>query len=59
MISDPIYILAVLGAFVALSEWLVRHTALRHLGTALLVIVITAVAANIGALPPYTDRVPL
>ncbi|MCZ6596067.1 MAG: DUF819 family protein [Planctomycetota bacterium] len=57
--SDPIYILAVLAAFVALSEWLVRRTVLRHLGTALLVIVITAVAANLGAIPPYTDGVPL
>ena len=38
---------------VALSEWLVRRTWLKHLGTALLVIVITAITANTGIIPPY------
>jgi uncharacterized membrane protein len=51
MRTDPLYILAVLCLFVALSEWLVRRTALRHAGTALLVILVTAVAANLGVLP--------
>lgn len=36
---------------VVVSEWLVRRTALRHAGTALLVILITALAANVGILP--------
>ena len=51
MIHNGLFILAGLCIIVALSEWLVRRTALRHLGTALLVIVITAVVANIGLLP--------
>ncbi len=45
------YVLAVLCALVAGSEWLVRRTALRQFGTALLVILVTAVVANVGVLP--------
>lgn len=45
------YILAWLCLIVALSELLVRRTWLRHIGTALLVIVVTAVVANVGLLP--------
>jgi uncharacterized membrane protein len=37
--------------FTAVSEWLVRRTWLRHLGTALLVILVTAVASNLGIVP--------
>lgn len=51
MRTDPLYILAVLSLFIALSELLVRRTPLRHIGTALLVILVTAVAANLGVLP--------
>lgn len=47
----PLYLLAVLCLIVVASEVLVQRTRLRHLGTALLVIVLTAVAANIGAIP--------
>lgn len=46
-----LYILAVLCLIVALSEWLVHRTRLRIVGSALLVIVLTAVVANLGALP--------
>ncbi len=51
MTDNGLYILAGLCLIVASSEWLVRRTALRHFGTALLVIVMTAVVANIGLLP--------
>lgn len=51
MRADAVYILAILCLCVVASEWLVRRTALRHLGTALLVIVVTAVLANTGVLP--------
>jgi len=51
MTRDPLYILAALCLIVVLSEVLVRRTPLRHLGTALLVILVTAVAANLGLLP--------
>lgn len=48
---DPLYILGMLSLVVVISEVLVRRTALRHLGTALVVILVTAVAANVGILP--------
>ena len=59
MITHPLLILAVLGANVAASEWLARHTVLRHLGSALLVIVLTAIVANVGVIPTYSDEVPV
>jgi len=59
MISDSLWILAVLGLNVALSEWLVRRTVLRHVGSALLVIVMTAVVANLGIIPTYSDEIPV
>ena len=41
----------ILCALVTATEWAVRHTAFRHGGTALLVIVAAAIVANIGLLP--------
>ncbi len=55
--SDPVYVLAVLSLAIALSEWLTRTTFLRHLGTALLVIVVVAVATNLGVVPAYSPDV--
>jgi uncharacterized membrane protein len=49
--TNPLYILAILCLVVAVSEWLVRRTFLRHAGTALLGILVTAVIANIGIIP--------
>ncbi|MEQ8763746.1 MAG: DUF819 family protein [Planctomycetota bacterium] len=51
MFDSPLAIVAVLGLNVLISEWLVRRTVLRHFGTALLVIVVTAVCANVGMIP--------
>lgn len=48
---DPIYVAAALCAFTVLAELLVRRTWLRHVGTALLVILVTALAANLGIIP--------
>ncbi len=59
MTRDPIFVLAVLGLCTVLSEWLVRRTFCRHLGTALLVIVITAIVANLGVIPAGGDPIPL
>jgi uncharacterized membrane protein len=59
MTSNSLWILAVLGLNVASSEWLVRRTPLRHVGSALLVIVLTAVVANVGIIPTYSDEVPV
>ena len=55
--ADPLFILSVLALNIALSEWLARRTWLRHLGSALLVIVLTAIAANVGLIPAYSDDV--
>ena len=49
--TNPLYVLTLLCLIVVLTEWLVRKTFLRHFGTALLVIVITAIFANIGIMP--------
>jgi uncharacterized membrane protein len=50
--DDPLYVLAVLGLLLALAEVAVRRTPLRHLGGALLVILLAALAVNLGVLPP-------
>lgn len=59
MLTAPLYILTVLALNVAISEWLVRHTVLRHFGSALLVIVVTAVVANLGLIPTSSNAAPL
>ncbi|GAB5536910.1 MAG: DUF819 family protein [Rubricoccaceae bacterium] len=51
MPTDSLYVAAVLCGLVALSEWLVRTTPARHIGSALLVILLTAVVANLGVIP--------
>ncbi len=55
MLSDPLMVLGVLCACLSVAEWLSRNTWLRHLGTALLVILITAVVANLGLIPTTTS----
>lgn len=50
-LRDPLAIGAVLALIVAASEWLVRHTRLRHAGTALVIILLAAVLANLGVIP--------
>ncbi len=59
MLTSPLFILAVLFINVMLSEWLVRRTFCRHFGTALLVIIVTAVAANVGLIPASSTPVPV
>jgi uncharacterized membrane protein len=56
---DPLFIVAVLASCVVASEWAARRTRLRHLGTALVVIVVTAVVANLGVIPTSSSDVPL
>lgn len=48
---DSLYVLTFLCLIVVATEWLVRKTFFRHFGTALLVIVITALFANMAWLP--------
>jgi uncharacterized membrane protein len=49
--GSPMLVLAVLCGAVALAQWLAQRTWLRHAGAALVVIVIVAVAANVGVMP--------
>jgi uncharacterized membrane protein len=51
MTRDPLYILAVLCLVIAAAEWLARRSGFRHLGAALIVILLGAVAANLGVVP--------
>jgi uncharacterized membrane protein len=53
--KDPLFILAILALNIVISEWLNRHTVLRHLGTTLLVILFTAVVANLGIIPSASE----
>jgi uncharacterized membrane protein len=54
--TAPLFLLGALALLVALSEWLVRRTPLRHLGSALLVIVLASIATNLGLLPSYAEE---
>lgn len=53
MFADPFSIVAVLCFNVVVCELLCRATFLRHVGTALLVIVVTGVEVNLGVVPAY------
>lgn len=44
-------ILVLLSLLIALSEWLARRGVFRHAGSALLVILLGAIAANLGLIP--------
>ena len=59
MFTEPLAVVAVLVALVAAAEWLVRRTWMRHLGVALLVIVLAALAANLGVIPTYGPDTPV
>ncbi len=52
--QDQIFVLGILFLNIVICEWLVDRTILRHLGTATLVIVITAIIANLGIIPSST-----
>jgi uncharacterized membrane protein len=55
MLSSPLFVLTVLCLSVVASEWLVKRTFLKHLGTALVVILFVAVLANVGLLPSASE----
>jgi len=57
--TDPLILLGIMALLVVISEWLVAHTSLRHLGTALLVIVLAALVANLGIIPAASSAPPL
>lgn len=57
MLDTPLFVVAVLAANVVLAEVLAQKTCLRHLGSALLVILTTAICANLGLIPTYGGSV--
>lgn len=57
MTAQTLYIVAVLCLVIAGTEWLVRRSFLRHGGTALMVIIFTAIIANFGLLPTSSTDV--
>ncbi len=52
--TEPLPILFILFLNIVVCEWLSQKSVFRHLGTALLVIILTAIEANLG-LVPTTD----
>ena len=55
MIQSEILVISILALNIAICEWLVGKTILKHLGTALLVIVLTAIEANMGFIPSSSN----
>ena len=55
--TNPLFILAILCLNVVVCEWLSKKPGFSHIGTALLVIVVTAIEANFGLIP--TSEVPV
>ena len=53
--NNPVLTLAILFFNIALCEYLVRKTALKHVGTALLVILVTAIEANLFLIPSASN----
>ena len=58
-LNDPIYVLAVLCLMVILAVYAGKSKVGSKFGAALLVIVFTAVVANLGLIPSASDSIPL
>lgn len=58
-ILDPLYASTILLLLVAFSEWLCRKRYFRALGSALIVILATAVLANLRIIPSSSSALPL
>lgn len=59
MTDQPLYILAVLFFLIFLSEYLCKHTFLKHISSSLLVIILGAIVANLGLIPSASDSSPV
>ena len=53
--EDSLGVLAILSLNIIICEWLARNTVLKHFGTTLLVIIFTAIVANIGIVPAASN----
>ena len=58
-VNNPIYVLAVLCLMVILAVYAGKTKTGSKFGAALLVIVFTAVVANLGLIPSASDSIPL
>jgi uncharacterized membrane protein len=56
-VTNPLFILGVLCLNVVICEWLTKKPGFSHIGTALLVILLTAIESNFGLIP--TTEVPV
>jgi uncharacterized membrane protein len=56
---NSLYILTLLCANVVLAEWLAKYPFFRPMGAALIVIITTAITANIGLIPSSSVPVPV
>lgn len=59
MANNPIFILIILFSNMVIAEWLNKKKFFSHLGTGLLVIIITAIVANLGIIPASTPATPV
>jgi uncharacterized membrane protein len=59
LFQDSLPILAVLMVNIIISERLARLPYLRHMGTALIVIILTAITSNLGLIPASTNSPPI
>ncbi len=49
--TDPVYILTIISIIIVTSEYLCRRGVFRHIGSALMVILLGMVASNLGVIP--------
>lgn len=59
LISNPLYVAGALLLLIVISEWLAQKKFLRHLGSALIVIILAAILANIHVIPSSQQPPPL
>ncbi|MPR35144.1 DUF819 family protein [Salmonirosea aquatica] len=59
MPTHPLFVLAVLCLNVVICDWLATKPYFRHLGTALMVILLTAIVANLGIIPASSPPSPV
>ena len=57
--SSPIYVLSFLCFLVIISEWLAKQRIGKNVGTALIIIILGAIAANAGLIPTASNSIPL
>ena len=59
MFHDSLSILTVLCLNIVVAEWLNTKPFFKHIGTGLMVIILTAIIANLGVIPASTPETPL